>query len=218
MIETRGPEEKPMLGEPPMQGTHDVGAQRVALIYAEALFKAAEGKGKIDEVLDELRSLVRDVFQVMPDLEMLLGSPAMGRDRREALIRKALESQASELFLSFLLVLNRHDRLDLIRAILAEAEVLNDRRRKRVRVSVRSAVPLANDQQDQLRARLRDVLQSEPVLEIKVDPELIGGLVVLAGDYLYDGSVRAQLMDLRNQLIERSSHEIQSGRDRFSSN
>jgi F-type H+-transporting ATPase subunit delta len=217
MIETRGPEEKPMLGEPPMKGTHDVTAQRVALVYAEALFNAADSKGKTDEVLDELRSLVRDVFRARPELETLLGSPAIGRERREALIRKALQSQASELFLSFLIVLNRHDRLELIRAILAEAEVLNDKRKKRVRVRVRAAVPLPEDQQDKLRAQLRDVLQSEPTLEIKVDPELIGGLIVQAGDYLYDSSVRTQLQEIRNQLIERSSHEIQSGRDRFSS-
>ena len=46
---------------------------------------------------------------------------------------------------------------------------------------------------------------------------LIGGLVVQVGDWLYDASVKARLDQLRNQILERSSHEIQSGRDRFSS-
>ena len=65
--------------------------------------------------------------------------------------------------------------------------------------------------------QLRDLWQREPILESAVDPDLLGGLVVQVGDWLYDASVRTQLETLRNQLITRSSHEIQSGRDRFSS-
>ena len=61
------------------------------------------------------------------------------------------------------------------------------------------------------------MLRREPVLELTVDPTLLGGLVVRVGDNLFDGSVRTRIDTLRKQLIERSSHEIQSGRDRFSS-
>ena len=57
----------------------------------------------------------------------------------------------------------------------------------------------------------------EPVLDVQVDPELLGGLVVRVADWQFDGSVRSRLQNLRNQLIENSSHEIQSGRDRFRS-
>lgn len=218
MTETRGPDQKPDLGNPPMEGTTDVGAQRIALVYAEALFAAAEAKGQTDDALAELRSFVVEVLETHPEVETILSSPAIGRDRRKHLITTALQGRASELLLNFLLILNKHDRLDLLRAILAEAEVLEDKRRNRVRVAVRTAVPLPEDQQEKLRAGLREVLQSEPVLEIRVDPELIGGLIIQAGDYRYDGSVSTRLQDLRNQLIERSSHEIQAGRDRFSYN
>jgi len=55
----------------------------------------------------------------------------------------------------------------------------------------------------------------EPVLQETVDPDLLGGMVVRILDWVYDASVRARLQMLRNQLIERSSHGIQSGRDRF---
>ena len=50
-----------------------------------------------------------------------------------------------------------------------------------------------------------------------VEPELLGGLVVQVDDWVYDASVRTRLDILRKQLVERSSHAIQSGRDRFSS-
>ena len=50
----------------------------------------------------------------------------------------------------------------------------------------------------------------EPVLDARVDPDLLGGLMVQVGDWLYDASVRTRLERIRNQLIERSSHAIQS--------
>ena len=49
----------------------------------------------------------------------------------------------------------------------------------------------------------------------EVDPDLIGGIVLRVGDTVYDGSVATQLEQLREQMIDRSVHEIQSRRDRF---
>ena len=105
----------------------------------------------------------------------------------------------------------------LMRPILAAARDLANERANRIRVHVRSAVPLPNDQRDRLREQLRSTYHKEPLLETAVDPELLGGLVVQVGDWQYDSSVRRQLEILKNQLIERSSYEIQSGRDRFCS-
>jgi F-type H+-transporting ATPase subunit delta len=194
----------------------DVSAQRVARVYAEALLNAADKQKQSDEVVEALESLIRDLFQAEPQLEAFLTSSAIGRERKAQLIDKVFESRASDLFVNFLKVLNRHERLNLLRPILAAAKELRDERAKRIRVQVRSAVPLANDQENRLRQQLRDALKLEPVLQTQVDPELLGGMMVRVGDWLYDASVRARLESIRNQLIERSSHEIQSGRDRFS--
>ena len=60
-------------------------------------------------------------------------------------------------------------------------------------------------------------MRLEPILDLTLDPELLGGLIVRVGDWQYDGSVSGRLKTLRDHLIARSSHEIQSGRDRFSS-
>ena len=82
---------------------------------------------------------------------------------------------------------------------------------------MRSAVPLDEGQLERLRQELRADFRREPILTAVVDPELLGGLVVRVGDWVYDASVRTRIETVRNQLIERSSHEIQLGRDRFSS-
>jgi F-type H+-transporting ATPase subunit delta len=201
------------------QGTDhavDVGAERVARTYAQALLDAAEKRGQAQEVLDELQSLVHDVLPAAPLFEAFLSSRAISRKRKAPLIRSALQGRASEIFLNFLLVLNEHERLDLLRPILAAYRRLYEERTGHVRVRVKSAVPLPDDQRQRLEQELRAAFRREPILETRVDPDLLGGLVVQVGDWVYDGSVRSRLADIRNQLMERSSYEIQSRRDRFS--
>jgi F-type H+-transporting ATPase subunit delta len=201
----------------PEHETVDVGSQRIAHTYAEALIHAAEKQNQVPEMLEDLDALVHQVFRANPDLEKFLTSLAVGRDAKRNALRTAFEGRAGDLFTHFLLVVNDHDRLDLLRPILSAYRAEYERRTDRMHVLVRSAVPLADDQRDRLLAELREAYRREPVLETQVDPELLGGLVVRVGDYQYDGSVRTRIDTLRKQLIERSSHEIQSGRDRFGS-
>ena len=136
---------------------------------------------------------------------------------RRAVLRSAFRGRSGDLFTNFLLVLNDHDRIELLRSVLAAYRAEYERRTNRMRVFVRTAVPLPEDQRERLLGELRQTFQREPVLETTIDPDLLGGIVVRVGDYQFDGSVRTRIENLRKQLIERSSHEIQSGRDRFSS-
>ena len=193
----------------------DVSALRIARTYAEALLNAAEKQGKADEVIDELHALVHDVLPSNPQLEPFLHSRAIGRDKKKGVIHKVFDGRATDVFVNFLLVLNAHDRLDLLRAVLFETREIHEKRTGKIRVQVRTAVPLPNDQRERLIAQLREALKEEPVLQVKVDPDLLGGLVVRVGDWLHDASVQTRLETLKNQLIERSSYEIQRRRDRF---
>jgi len=194
----------------------DVSAQRVARVYAEALLQAADKEGQADAVLEELDSLIRDVFAAQPQFETLLSSAAAGRKARAEILRTVFADRASKLFYNFLLVVNDQDRLDLLRAILAAYQELNDERHRRIRVQVESAVPLPDDQRARLQERIRETFHLEPIVQAKVDAGLLGGLRVHVGDWLYDASVRTRLEKIRKQIIAGSSHEIQSQRDRFS--
>ncbi|MCS6976960.1 MAG: ATP synthase F1 subunit delta [Gemmatales bacterium] len=194
----------------------DVGALRVAKVYAEALLNAAEKRNQAQEIWEELDSLVTDIFAAKPELEVFLSSGAIGRNAKENVLRKVFEGRASELFLNFLMVLNRHDRLNLLRAVRQSYRDLMNARARRIVVQVRTAAPMEEDQRQRLIDNIRESLHLEPVLEERVDPDLLGGLVLRVGDQMFDGSVRTRLLKLREKLRERSSHEIQSRRDRFS--
>jgi F-type H+-transporting ATPase subunit delta len=184
----------------------DPGDRRLAKVYAEALLDAAAKRNQMAEALAELDSLIDDVFGSQPEFEALLASGAVSRHHKAEVLHRAFDGRAGETFLNFLFVLNDHGRLGLLRGIRQEARALYDERMGRVPVVVRSAVPLQDDQRERLLQELRQTFGKEPILQAKVDPSLLGGLVVQVGDWLYDASVRTRLDNIRKYLIERGSH------------
>jgi F-type H+-transporting ATPase subunit delta len=184
----------------------DAGSQRVARVYAEALLDAAARREQTEQVLDELNSLIDDLFAADPQFEAFLAGGAIGRKPKAQVIHHAFDGRASDVFRNFLLVLNDHQRLDLLRGIRDAAKELYDERAGRMRVFVTSAAPLPEDQREKLLHQLRQRYHKEPVLTAQVDPALLGGLVVRVGDWLFDGSVRTRLQNIEKQMIERGSH------------
>jgi F-type H+-transporting ATPase subunit delta len=199
----------------PKEQFADVTVQRLATIYGEALLNAAGDR--VPEVLEQIDSLIDDVFKIDPRLEALLAGAAVGRKTRHEAIVKTFQGRASEVFFQFLLVLNEHDRLDLLRPIRRAMHELNDERAHRLRVHVYAAIDLNEEIQARIRAAVQAVFKLEPVLELHKDETLLGGLKWRIGDKVYDATVRTRIDNLRNQLIASSSYEIQSRRNRFSS-
>ncbi len=192
-----------------------IDAAAIGRVYAEALIEQAAARQQEQEVLDELEALLRKVFDPHPELEEFLTGDALGRESKARVIDATFANRASDLVFNFLHVLNEHDRLVLIRPITYVYRQLLERKHNQMRVEVRSAVPLAPDQRERLRGELRQVFQREPLLDEAVDRGLLGGLVVRVGDWLYDASLRTRLDRLLHEVVEKGSHEIQSGRERF---
>lgn len=193
----------------------DVGQQRVATVYAQALVQAAQNAGQTAAVLEELGSLLGDVFQQFPRFEAILGSWLVPHDQTVGILDRTFAGQMSPLLLNFLKVLSRRGRLGLLRQVDQQARLLWDVMRGRIRVELVTAAPVEPALLDRIGQELQKALGGEPVVEQFVDPELIGGAVLRVGDTVYDGSVVNQLENLRQQMIDRSVHEIQSRRDRF---
>lgn len=197
--------------------TENVGSQNVAAVYAKAYLGATEAAGSTDAALAELESLVSDVLDKLPRLDAILSSGLVSAEQKIELIDKSVGTKASPLLRNFLKVLARHGRLDVLRGVHNEARKMVDKMRGRFRVHVTTAAELDGQLQKQLTDTLRGMLGGQPVLEVKTRPELIGGIVLRVGDTVYDGSIATRLARIREQMIDRSVHEIQSGRDRFGS-
>ena len=197
-------------------GDEGSAARRVARVYAEALLDVADERGQADEIGQELSGIVSDVFGKSPEVEAALASPVTKRSAKAPVIEQAFQGKVSDLTFNFLNVLNAKDRLVLIRHAAAAYHDLLDQRAKRVRVTVRSAVPLTDGQTEHLRQAVGHATGLEPIVTAKIDPTVLGGMIVQVGDQVFDSSVRTRIDNIRKHLLARTNNEIQAGRDRFS--
>jgi F-type H+-transporting ATPase subunit delta len=195
----------------------NVGAQQVAMIYARALLGAAQEAGQTEQVLAELDSFVTDVLDRFPKLEAVLSSALVSPDQKSRLLDRVFGRLASKPLLNSLKVIARHGRLNILRDVHRAAHELFDQIRGVVRVQVASAAELNEELKRRLTESVRQMFGGSPVLEVETRAELIGGLMMRVGDTVYDGSISTHLEKIRQQMIDRSVHEIQSRRDRFSS-
>lgn len=194
----------------------EIDVLRVARVYAQALLRNAQKADKVDAIQEHFDGLFPAHYHNEQDpksLANLMTSGAIPRNRRAAVIDEAFKGKVEDLFLDFLQILNGHERLDIVRAVGAEYRQLRDELYKRVRFQVRTVVPLTDEQRERITARAREAFKAEAVLVEVIDPDLIGGMQIQVGDHLYDLSLKARLRAIKNQLIERSSHEIQRRRD-----
>ncbi|TXT28584.1 MAG: F-type H+-transporting ATPase subunit delta [Planctomycetota bacterium] len=194
----------------------DPSVMQIARVYASAFLDAAKSTVGVDAALEEGQSFVDDVLSKNAEFERLLVSPMTNRDDKLKLIDRVVAGRGSDFFVNFLRVLARHDRLDILPAVLQAARIANERQSGRKRVSVRTAKPLSNESREAIVQRLKSAFAFDPILEAVIDPSLIGGMVIRVDDTIYDSSLRTRLKQLRSRLRERSLHEIQTGRNRFS--
>ena len=198
----------------------DIDVLRIARVYAEALLKAAQPQGIVDDLQQSFDSLVGNPLRVPDepaDPAALMASGAIPKRRKADVIEKLFRGKAEDLFVNFLLVLNEHNRLSILRPVAAMYRELRDEFHKRVRVLVRSAVPLSDPQRERVKSLAAEFFHLQPVLVEQIDAELLGGVQIQVGDRLVDLSIRSRLENIKQQLIARSSHEIQRRRDRVGS-
>ena len=193
----------------------DTGQQYLAAVYAKALLGATERVGNTEAVLEELETLLSEVFQQLPKLENALTSPRVGQEEKLRLLELAIGSRVSQSLLDFLKVLARRGRLDCLRAITRAARQQLNEIRGRVEVTLVTAEPLGEDSTRQAAERLQTALGQQIDLSTSVDPDLIGGAIVRVGDTIFDGSVINRLEQMRRTAHSNSAQKMRDELDRF---
>jgi F-type H+-transporting ATPase subunit delta len=170
----------------------------VASTYAEALYEAAAEARAVREVAEGLQAFAAAVEEV-PDLRHALHDPELAGPQKKALVA-SLGEGAHRVLLNFLQLLIDKRRIEELPQIAEAFADLVSRAEGRVEVEAVTAVPLSDELRSQLVERIQSATGREVVLEERVDPEIVGGVVLMVGGVMVDGSVRFQLADLRRQL------------------
>jgi F-type H+-transporting ATPase subunit delta len=168
--------------------------------YSRALFSLAREEGAVESARGELRR-VAALLEASPELRAAVFRPLHPVAERRAVLRAVGgRLDLSRNVHNFLLYLIDQRRLVDFDAIQSEYERLADEAAGRLQADVVSASPLRDEQRERLRRALAARAGREVELAVQVDPELIGGAVVRVGGLVFDGSLRTQLAELRDNL------------------
>jgi F-type H+-transporting ATPase subunit delta len=170
----------------------------VAGRYASALFELADNAKSLDQVAQDLTTF-RTMVGESADLARLIASPVIGRDLQGKALLAVLDAAGiSGLTRNFVGAVTANGRARELTAMASAFLAELAARRGETTASVVSAVPLTPAQVEQLSTALRSVLGSAKVsIDARVEPDILGGLVVKVGSRLFDSSIRSKLQRLQ---------------------
>jgi F-type H+-transporting ATPase subunit delta len=165
--------------------------------YANAVFELARDQKAVDAVSGDLASL-RRALESSPDLARLVRSPVFGADDQAKALKAILEKMgAHPLTAKFVLLLTQKRRLSALTQVIAAYEHLVAKSRGETDAEVIAARHLNDDEIAELKSMLKAKLGKEPRLHSRIDPTLLGGLIVKVGSRMIDSSLRTKLETLR---------------------
>ena len=171
----------------------------VARRYAGALYDEAEQQDIVEKI-DEDIALIRESLDGSRQLVNFFDSPIIGREKKERVVRELFAERVEPLMLHFLLLLIKKKRETLLPNIARAYRRLRDEQLGVTEALVRVPGALDEKEREHLKDRLEAMTGGQVRLQVRKDPDLVGGLVVRIGDTVYDGSVQHQLESLRERM------------------
>ena len=172
------------------------GASGLAGRYAGALFDLAKEHNLLDQVQADLSGL-KGLLSESADLTRLIESPAISKDEQVgAITAVARKAGASELTIRFLGLLSEKRRAFALPQIIdAYGSLLSDEKGE-VQADVISAIALSQEQADDMKQKISQSVGKTVDMTLRVDPSLLGGLVVRVGSRMIDASLKTKLHQL----------------------
>lgn len=188
----------------------DSEGQHVGEVYAKALLQSAAAANKVDLVVDQLESFVRDVLDKNAKFELVLSNPKTSTEDKIGMVDRVFGKSMDSIVLNFLKVICRRNRLQHLRPIASAAVALRDEWAGRLQVHVTTSAEMSEASKTALQSKLKNTFNKDVRLLTKVDPSILGGLVVRIGDTVYDGSVDGQLKALRREAGAKAEAAIRA--------
>jgi len=174
--------------------------EEIAQVYSRALFEVAKQDGKLDVVREQLGQFA-DGLEQNRDLAVFFFSPYFSTEEKKDGLRRTVEG-ADPTTLNFLETLLERHRMPAIFRVRAEYERLWDEENKLLPVEVTSAIDLDEATVKSLGDRIGQQTGQRVELTSKVDPAILGGIVLRVGNQILDASIKHRLDQLRKHVAQ----------------
>lgn len=171
-------------------------------LYARALFEAAEEQHRLEAVHRDLGQFA-DAVVASPELASFLANPQVEPAAKVGILGELAEG-ADDLVRNFLRVIAAKGRSAQIPGIRNEFQALVDRAQGRVAVELTTAFELSDDEAAAIVGKIEQASGRTVEATRKVDPDLVGGMILQAGSLRVDASVRGRIEQLRQNLVRSS--------------
>ena len=172
--------------------------QELADVYARSLFQVAQEHDSLDEIHEQLDEFA-DAVSESRDLQVFLFSPYFSAQEKKESLGKLLEG-ADDNFYRFLELLAERHRMPVIFRIRRTFDDMWAEERRRLEVEITSAIKLDDETVKTIGEQIEEQTGRDVQLEARVDPDVLGGIVLRVGNMVLDASVRARLERLRRQV------------------
>jgi len=170
--------------------------------YARAVLEIGATHNNLDRIGADLRTLAKAMHD-SPELMSSLTNPAIRRSDRRRVVDALLQRIAAQPHTQNLVALLLDgERLATLPAISRELDAMIEAKAGRASAEIVSAKPLDPSQLSQITAALEKLSGKSITISKREDPDLLGGVVAKVGDTVYDGSLRTQLKNLRDELAK----------------
>ena len=178
----------------------DVSADQIGQVYAQSFIGALDNDPVlVGQAVEEFDSFLTAYFDANPKFEEILSSRLVSTEDQIDIINRT-GTGGSPMFLNFLKVVAKHERMDCLRAMYRQMYLQYEKMIQRLPITITTAVEITDQEAEKIGQSLIAQIGGNPIIQRKVDPSLIGGVVVCVGDTVYDGSVATQLKKLRERI------------------
>jgi F-type H+-transporting ATPase subunit delta len=177
--------------------------EELARVYGRSLFEVAREHGKLDELREQLGQFV-DALNEHRGLQVFFFSPYFSTREKQEALGRVLEGP-DERLLNFLALLIENHRMPVIFRVRREFERLWEQEHRMLAVEITSAIELDSATTDNLGERIGERTGHKVKLTARVNPDILGGIVLRVGNSILDASIRNRLEQLRRQVAQGAS-------------
>ena len=174
--------------------------EEIAQVYARSLFEVAQERGNLDDVREQLGQFA-DALNENRDMQIFLFSPYFSTEEKKDGLGRAV-SDVDPIFMNFLEALLERHRMPAVFRIRTRFEALWEEENRLLPVEVTSAVALDARTVSTIGERIGEQTGRKVELSSKVDPDILGGIVLRVGNSVLDASIRNRLNQLRKQVAQ----------------